>query len=89
MSRNEGAFFEAWRADFIFDICPSGLDGVVTGTPTSCVFADNVRRSYFSSGGPLRRGHDRGADRGLKKTRTSHKARLWRLHRDVAVLPHP
>ena len=37
----------------------------------------------------LRRGHDRGADRGLKKTRTSHQARLCWLHRDVAVLAHP
>jgi hypothetical protein len=28
-------------------------------------------------------------DRGLKKTRTSHEARLCWLHRDVAVLAHP
>jgi hypothetical protein len=37
------------RADFVFDMCPSGMDGVVSGTPTSCPFADNVRRSYFNS----------------------------------------
>ena len=36
------------HADFIFDMCPSGMDGVVTGTPTSCAFADNVRRGYFN-----------------------------------------
>ena len=36
------------KADFIFDICPSGMDGVVSGTPTSCPFADSVRRGYFT-----------------------------------------
>lgn len=40
-------------ADFVFDMCPSGMDGVVSGTPTSCAFADNVRRSYFGGGGPI------------------------------------
>ena len=38
------------HADFIFDTCPSGMDGVVTATPTSCPFADNVRRGYFTQG---------------------------------------
>jgi hypothetical protein len=38
------------RADFVFDMCPSGMDGVVAGTPTSCPFADNVRANYFRSG---------------------------------------
>ncbi|MDI3312953.1 MAG: hypothetical protein QJR12_01305 [Mycobacterium sp.] len=41
------------NADFVFDICPSGMDGVVAGTPTSCPFADNVRENYFRYGGPL------------------------------------
>jgi hypothetical protein len=39
------------HADFVFDICGSGVDGVVDGTPTSCPFADNVRVAYFQSGG--------------------------------------
>ncbi|HYO04246.1 MAG TPA: hypothetical protein VET27_21205 [Mycobacterium sp.] len=26
----------------MFDICPSGHTGVMSGTPTSCAFADNV-----------------------------------------------
>jgi hypothetical protein len=33
----------------VFDICPSGYEGVVGGH-TSCPFADNVRRAYFASG---------------------------------------
>lgn len=41
------------QADFVFDMCPSGMDGVVAGTPTSCPFADNVRRSYFAGGGAM------------------------------------
>ena len=40
------------HADFVFDVCPSGMDGVVAGTPTSCPFADNVRANYFRYGGP-------------------------------------
>jgi hypothetical protein len=43
----------AAQADFVFEMCPSGMDGVVTGTPTSCAFADNVRRSYFAGGGAM------------------------------------
>ncbi|CAM3082473.1 hypothetical protein BST27_09960 [Mycobacterium intermedium] len=38
------------QANFMFEICPSGADGVVAGTPTSCAFADNVRRAYVSQG---------------------------------------
>lgn len=34
-----------------FDICPSGRAGVVSGTPTSCPFADNVRIAWFSQRG--------------------------------------
>jgi hypothetical protein len=41
------------KADFVFDMCPSGMVGGVAGTPTSCPFADNVRRSYFANGGPF------------------------------------
>jgi hypothetical protein len=37
------------HADFVYDVCPSGRDGVVTGSATSCPFADNVRREYFDS----------------------------------------
>lgn len=39
------------HADFVFEVCPSGMDGVVAGTPTSCPFADNVRANYFRYGG--------------------------------------
>jgi hypothetical protein len=35
-----------------FTTCPSGHTGVVTGTPTSCAFADNVRRGFFNQGMP-------------------------------------
>jgi hypothetical protein len=35
-----------------FAVCPSGHDGVVSGTPTSCAFADNVRRAYYNQGQP-------------------------------------
>jgi len=38
------------HADFTFNICPSGVSGVVAGTPTSCPFADNVRSAYFGQG---------------------------------------
>ena len=31
-----------------FMVCPSGHTGVVVGTPTSCPFADNVRRAWFN-----------------------------------------
>lgn len=40
----------AHAESFVFDICPSGHDGVVGGH-TSCPFADNVRQAYFASGG--------------------------------------
>ena len=39
------------NAEATFDMCPSGLSGVVSGTPTSCPFADNVESAFFSSGG--------------------------------------
>lgn len=31
-----------------FNICPSGHSGVMSGTPTSCAFADNVHDAWFS-----------------------------------------
>ncbi|GAA2418500.1 hypothetical protein [Mycolicibacterium llatzerense] len=37
------------RADTPFVMCPSGRAGVATAV-TSCAFADNVRRGYFSQG---------------------------------------
>jgi hypothetical protein len=39
------------HADNTFDSCPSGHHGVIDDTPTSCVFADNVRRAWFSQPG--------------------------------------
>ena len=39
------------RAD-VFIACPSGRDGVATSV-TSCEFADNVRRAWFSQYGPV------------------------------------
>ncbi len=36
----------------VFVMCPSGRDGVATSV-TSCEFADNVRRAYFSQDGPV------------------------------------
>jgi len=39
------------HADGVFDICPSGHTGVVSGTPTSCAFADNVHDAWFSQQG--------------------------------------
>lgn len=35
-----------------FDLCPSGLSGVVTDD-TSCAFADNVRYSWYSQPGAV------------------------------------
>ena len=35
-------------ADGVFDICPSGHTGVMSGTPTSCAFADNVHDAWNS-----------------------------------------
>jgi len=35
-------------ADGMFDICPSGHTGVMSGTPTSCAFADNVHDAWNS-----------------------------------------
>jgi hypothetical protein len=39
-------------ADEEFIGCPDGQSGVAT-TVTSCAFAENVRRAYFSQGGPI------------------------------------
>lgn len=39
------------HADVLFVTCPSGRDGVVAGTPTTCAFADNVRRAWFGQPG--------------------------------------
>ncbi len=39
------------HADGLFMECPSGRDGVVAGTPTSCAFADNVRLAWFAQPG--------------------------------------
>lgn len=36
------------HADGVFDICPSGHTGVMSGTPTSCPFADNVHDAWNS-----------------------------------------
>ena len=38
--------------DFTFEVC-DGHAGVVTGTPTSCPFADNVAAAYLNGGSPL------------------------------------
>jgi hypothetical protein len=35
-----------------FELCPSGLTGVVT-EDTSCAFADNVRFSWYAQGGSI------------------------------------
>jgi hypothetical protein len=35
------------HADEDFTTCPSGRDGIVAGTPTTCEFADNVRRAWL------------------------------------------
>lgn len=35
----------------VFITCPSGLTGVVVGTPTSCAFADNVRSAWYGQAG--------------------------------------
>ena len=34
----------------VFSVYPSGHDGTVDGSPTSCAFADNVHAAYFDSG---------------------------------------
>lgn len=39
------------RADITFVTCPSGNSAIAT-TVTSCPFADEVRYSYFTQGGP-------------------------------------
>jgi len=39
------------HSDGVFFECPSGRDGVVAGTPTSCAFADNVRVAWRSQPG--------------------------------------
>lgn len=38
------------HADSLFEMCPSGRDGIATGV-TSCPFADNVRRAWFTQPG--------------------------------------
>lgn len=35
----------------IFNVCGSGRDGVIVGTPTSCPFADNVRIAWITQPG--------------------------------------
>src|ERR1700682_2087747 len=39
------------HADAIFMTCPSGRDGVIAGTPTTCAFADNVRSAWLGQPG--------------------------------------
>ena len=39
------------HADRDFTMCPSGRDGVIEGTPTSCEFADNVRIAWLDQPG--------------------------------------
>jgi len=39
------------HADGVFNICPSGHDGVMSGTPTTCAFADNVHDAWLSQRG--------------------------------------
>lgn len=36
-----------------FDTCPSGHEGVVDGSPTTCPFAENVRDAWYADGQPL------------------------------------
>jgi hypothetical protein len=36
------------HADDLFNICGSGRDGVIVGTPTTCAFADNVRVAWLT-----------------------------------------
>lgn len=38
------------RADGLFIECPSGRDGIASAV-TTCPFADNVRRAYFTQDG--------------------------------------
>lgn len=40
------------KADYLFDICPSGLSGIAT-LVTSCPFADVVRASWYASPGSV------------------------------------
>ncbi|OMC32110.1 hypothetical protein A5739_11340 [Mycobacterium colombiense] len=40
------------RADGLFIECPSGRDGIASSV-TSCPFADNVRRAYFTQDGNI------------------------------------
>jgi hypothetical protein len=39
------------HADGEFMECPSGRDGVVVGTPTTCAFADDVRLAWIGQPG--------------------------------------
>jgi hypothetical protein len=39
------------HADGLFMSCPSGRDGVIAGTPTTCAFADDVRSAWFGQPG--------------------------------------
>ena len=41
----------AAHADGLFLTCPSGRDGVIAGTATSCAFADDVRSAWFGQPG--------------------------------------
>jgi hypothetical protein len=41
----------AANADDLFLTCPSGRDGVIAGTPTTCSFADDVRLAWFGQPG--------------------------------------
>ena len=36
------------HADGVFVICPSGHTGVMSGTPTTCAFADNLHDAWHS-----------------------------------------
>jgi hypothetical protein len=39
------------HADMAFTTCPSGRDGVIDGTATTCAFADDVRLAWFGQPG--------------------------------------
>jgi len=71
-----------------FSVCPSGTSGVATAD-TSCAFADNVRRAWYSQPGTIVMAHSPVTNQVLKMQCTSTATTRWaEAKRCVGVNAH-
>jgi hypothetical protein len=60
-----------------FTICPSGNTGVTT-PDTSCDFAENVRRAYYSQRGPIVDAYSRVTNQWIEMQCSATPTSFWR-----------